>query len=308
MEISRKIYEEQRHPEFGCANPERMRVEFWEWMIRGDHTRTTFSPSDARRRLANVYICDDGPIWTFARMGATRTTLPDGRTICIGGEYDDFYDPDFNIYNDVIVLTPSGDVEIYGYPRDVFPPTDFHTATLIDDRLIIIVGGLRYSKDRLPAFTSVYALDTNYNYIYPIKTSGDAPSWLHHHEAELRSSDELFVRGGEVLRIVGSEKHFVQNCEDYLLNLSTGVWQCLTSRNWLEFSIRAVGRRDWIQMGRIKSRVLWPEGIDYVALESENSSYIRFTVSGIRCQSLAATGLWRSSLRASLRQTLLHCW
>jgi len=39
------------------------------------------------------------PIWCFKRVGNTRTRLPDGRIICVGGEHEDFYDPDFCIYN-----------------------------------------------------------------------------------------------------------------------------------------------------------------------------------------------------------------
>jgi hypothetical protein len=37
-QISREIFEQQRRPLFGNANPERMHCAFWEWMIRGDET------------------------------------------------------------------------------------------------------------------------------------------------------------------------------------------------------------------------------------------------------------------------------
>src|SRR5262249_19817913 len=50
-------------------------------------------------------------------------------------------DPDFCIYKDVIVQWPANQIEIYGYPVEVFPPTDFRTATAIDG-CIVIVGGL----------------------------------------------------------------------------------------------------------------------------------------------------------------------
>jgi hypothetical protein len=33
---------------------------------------------------------------------------------CIGGEHEDYYDPDVHIYNDVVVLGPGGEIEIYG--------------------------------------------------------------------------------------------------------------------------------------------------------------------------------------------------
>lgn len=56
------------------------------------------SPEDQGRLLVTDFY--GHPVWCFNRFGATRTKLPDGRTVCIGGEHEDFYDPDFYIYND----------------------------------------------------------------------------------------------------------------------------------------------------------------------------------------------------------------
>ena len=78
--------------------------------------------------------------------------------ICIAGEHEDYYDPDFCIYNDVVVLGLDGSVEIYGYPKDVFPPTDFHTATLVGDR-VIVIGRLGYMGSDIPARRRCIALD-----------------------------------------------------------------------------------------------------------------------------------------------------
>ena len=61
----------------------------------------------------------------------------------IAGEHEDFYDPDFCIYNDVFVERARRPPGIYRYPKDVFPPTDFHTATLVGDE-IILIGSLGY--------------------------------------------------------------------------------------------------------------------------------------------------------------------
>jgi hypothetical protein len=36
--IGQELFAQQRRPRFGNANPERMRVAFWEWMIRGDES------------------------------------------------------------------------------------------------------------------------------------------------------------------------------------------------------------------------------------------------------------------------------
>ncbi len=90
--------------------------------------------------------------------------LPDGCIILIGGEYEDFYDPDFCIYNDVTVIHPDESIDTYSYPKAIFPPTDFHTATLVGtstDAHIIIVGSLGYLEDRQYSHTPVYCLNLN---------------------------------------------------------------------------------------------------------------------------------------------------
>jgi hypothetical protein len=40
-----------------------------------------------------------------------------------------------------------GRVDICGYPQDVFPPTDFHTATLLEDA-ILLIGAAGYTAKR----------------------------------------------------------------------------------------------------------------------------------------------------------------
>ena len=106
MQISREIFDQQRRPRFGTANPERMQFEFWEWMIRGDETppsgeggvlekyglsmqngilKSGYGPCRARKLFDIPSSREDGPIWTFERYGQTRTELPDGRVVCIGG-------------------------------------------------------------------------------------------------------------------------------------------------------------------------------------------------------------------------------
>lgn len=171
MQISRELFDRERRPRFGSANPERMQLAFWEWMIRGDESATDdessvlgplgllmregklksgYGPYRARDLFKVPLDREDGPIWTFDRMGATRTELPDGRVVCIGGEHEDYYDPDFCIYNDVVVLGPGDEIEIYGYPKEVFPPTDFHTANIVGDR-IILIGCLGYPTIADPA-------------------------------------------------------------------------------------------------------------------------------------------------------------
>lgn len=80
--------------------------------------------------------------------------MPDGRAVHIGGEHEDYYDPDFFIYNDVTVVGPDGSIKIRGYSRGVFPPTDFHSATLAGDA-ILIIGRLGYPDQRVAGRTPV---------------------------------------------------------------------------------------------------------------------------------------------------------
>lgn len=125
------------------------------------------------------------PIWCFQRFGQSRTPLSDGRIVCIGGEHEDWYDPDFCIYNDVVVKNDrDGSTRIFVYPRDVFPPTDFHSATLFgDDDQIFIIGRLGYLEDRVPGRTPVFRLDCNTYQIHSVQTSGEDPGYIYRHRA-----------------------------------------------------------------------------------------------------------------------------
>lgn len=97
--------------------------------------------------LGDREYSDKPPCWSFARFGRTVTTLPDGRLVTTGGEHEDCYGPDLCIYADVRVLddiwSQEGGVQHFVYPRHVFPPTDFHTATLY------IYIGRPHSSDRV---------------------------------------------------------------------------------------------------------------------------------------------------------------
>jgi hypothetical protein len=123
-------------------------------------------------------------MWCFDRLGKSETTLPDGRAVHIGGEHEDDYDPDFFIYNDVTVINANGSVEIRGYAREVFPPTDFHSATLAGNS-IFIIGCFGYPEQRMAGRTPAYRLALDTMAITPVETSGEAPGWLLEHSAEL---------------------------------------------------------------------------------------------------------------------------
>lgn len=166
-------------------------------------------------------------------MGQTATAIPDGRTISIAGEYEDGYDPDFYIYNDVIVTHPDGNIEIFGYSTEAFPPTDFHTATLVDGR-IIVIGNLSYPEFR-QGKVQVLALDPDTLAFQQVETHGECPPWLHHHTGELANDGRsILIRGGEFIgrRWPAS----VENLDDWLLDVKEWRWTRLTTCDWPRFA------------------------------------------------------------------------
>jgi hypothetical protein len=300
MKISREVFDQQRRPRFGNANPERMKLAFWEWMIRGDDAPPTdggspleelglrmregklksrYGPYHARDLFHIPLNREDGPICTFDRMGATRSQLADGRVICVGGEHEDFYDPDFYIYNDVVVLGPAGEIEIYGYAKEVFPPTDFHTATVAGDR-ILIIGCLGYKNDRRPEHTPVYVLDPSQYRISEIATSGEMPGWISEHEASYDREGVITIRRGQVIQGHSNHQQTRRNFEDYALDMKSWVWQRLTNRNWLEFSIRQE-KGLFVLEHRPKPEALLPRDIEYTIVPCEGQEDARIIVAGV---------------------------
>lgn len=228
MEITREQFDTQRHRRFGTTNPERMENEFWHYMVR---TKIYPLQIKAALGLSKDEFYERNPVWCFGhRMGMTHTQLPDGREIYIAGEYEDFYDPDFCIYNDVIVFKPDGRVEIYGYPQKIFPPTDFHSATLVGNA-IYIVGSIGYGewrdhvlKHRKP-FTPVFRLDCETMQIEEVATTGDAPSWLCKQVATFNAAENAIdFTFGETWWLEGEQHQIKRNTDVYRLDLTTLRW------------------------------------------------------------------------------------
>jgi hypothetical protein len=301
MDISRELFDQQRRPRFGTVNPERMHFAFWEWMIRGgdpqprldeglfgrigmmirnDVLKSGYGPWRARDLFNIPLNREDGPIWTFDRMGATHTELPDGRVVAVGGEHEDDYDPDFRIYNDVVVFGPDDRIDIYGYPKEAFPPTDFHTASLVGDR-IILIGCLGNPDDRRYGHTPVYSLDSSGFQIRKIETSGEPPGWIHQHEAGMDAEGRIIIRGGLVLQEHGDRERCRRNVEEYALDVRSWSWHRLTNRNWRQFLIFQEDR-DWFGGDQCPGvDTLLPQGVEHVIEWSENVNRIRAIVAGI---------------------------
>ena len=241
FKITREQYMADRYGKTrGTTNPSVMDKPYWKYMIaKGGNAYSARILFEGEGSISASAVT----VWCFDRFGATVTVLPDGRHVYIGGEHEDFYDPDFCIYNDVVVLegVPSLDLDpaalsavgddddndneddmdeafhleftlrdelderaalrsmlstpekitIYGYPEDVFPPTDFHTSTYHRDpatgkEVIYIIGGLGYDNSPHRDDTHVYQLHLSDFSITKLETSGAKPAGgTDGHKAEL---------------------------------------------------------------------------------------------------------------------------
>lgn len=224
-DVSREEFERGRRPRTGRANPERIDEPFWAAMLRAG-----VSAYRARCWFVGGRYEPQGAVWCADRFGMSVTPLPDGRIVAIGGEHEDAYDPDFHIYNDVIVRDAAGGFTIHGYPHDVFPPTDFHTATLLDGA-IFVIGGLGYHGQRKYGTTPVHRLDLETLRIEPVATIGDPPGWLYEHRADVAGPGVIVVRGGtRVLAPAeggGPREAYEPNEATFALDVRTGAWRRL---------------------------------------------------------------------------------
>lgn len=204
---------------FGKRNPDRMCVAFWEAMVR-----CRASAYEGCRRFEKIIGPLAKPVWCAQRYGQSLTLLPDGRAVQIGGEHEDFYDQDFCIYNDVFIHEPDGSVAIYGYPDSVFPPTDFHTSTLVNS-FIYMIGSLGYAGTRRYGETPVYRLDIRSLQIVRLETRGEAPGWIFKHRAVGIRPHGIRVWGGTVVRGNDNEESHEENPDSFVLDLDRLVWR-----------------------------------------------------------------------------------
>jgi hypothetical protein len=227
-----------RQPRFGATNPARLTNSVWTWLAR----QPTVTGYQAAKHFG-VDTMAGGPTWTNQRYGQSITPLPDGRTLAIAGEHEDSYDPDFHIYNDVIVTGADGSVEIYGYPKAAFPPTDFHSATLVGAELWL-VGSVGYLHARAPRTTQVYRLDTRTLGFARVETTGASPGWIAKHDAVVSDDGRaLIVRGGRCEIDLPDGRAWRRSGDDHVLDLGTGVWTRPTDRRWRQWAlVRSDGR------------------------------------------------------------------
>ena len=220
LNVSPVEFERGRTRRFGRTNPERVHEPYWEQMIRAGVTAYA-----AESRMGETPRHDKArPGWCAQRFGQSITFLPGGRIVQVAGEHEDSYDPDFCIYNDVFVHDPDGSIAIYTYPEAEFPPTDFHTATLIGD-YIYLIGSLGYHGTRKFGHTPVYRLDTRRWGIEPVEARGDAPGWIYKHRATAPSAGEIRIEGGTVATLEGEAERHDPNTAAFVLDLERRRWR-----------------------------------------------------------------------------------
>jgi len=170
------------------------------------------------------------PTWCYDRFGQSVTKLPDGRRVIIAGEYEDFYDEDFFIYNDVVVLAANGDIEhIFGYPPNVFPPTDFHTAVYVPPHnAIYIIGTVGHQATRNRDVTPVYKLNLTNWQISKVETHGTMPNWISRAEGTFDATAGVIVLTGG--KILSPEGRFEGNGDTFILHLKSFSWAKLAKK------------------------------------------------------------------------------
>jgi ankyrin repeat protein len=218
--LSAAEYERAYTPRFGKANPERMQEPVWEMLVRAG-----IGAEKARERFGSSEPLP-APGWCAERFGQSLTFLPDGRAIQVAGEHGDHYEPDFWIYNDVFVHGPDGSLAIYGYPEEIFPPTDFHTATLFGE-FIYLIGSAGYRGTRRYGETPVYRLDTRTLQMNQIVTTGYLPGWISGHRAEAVNPHTIRLWSGNVTIHHSGEERHEPNLDTFDLDLNTLHWNRL---------------------------------------------------------------------------------
>jgi ankyrin repeat protein len=216
--ITAEDFKAGQNRRFGTGNPEEIHEPFWLAMIR-----CGFGAYKGPKLCTESNVPIQNPVWCAERFGQSLTFLPDGRAIQIGGEHEDFYDEDFCIYNDVFVHHPDGTIRIFAYPESVFPCTDFHTATLLEDA-IWIIGALGYGSTRKYGATPVYALNIHTYRMREITTSGAAPGWIHKHRATL-SGHEIRITSGIIASKREQGETHEANEKVFVLDVQSLKWR-----------------------------------------------------------------------------------
>lgn len=236
-EITKKVFKQWRDARRGKRAAEDLSNPYWSWLVRSED-----SSWSANEHFKGPSSYGGNAAWSAERFGQSTTNLPDGRILLIAGEHEDHYDPDFFIYNDIIVRHPDERIEILGFPKKVFPPTDFHSASLVDGK-IILIGNLGYPEDRKTGETQILVIDPKTWEIRKQPSTGESPGWIHSHQATVDNGFITITRGN-VWK--DHDTQLIENFDDWRLSLTDWTWERLTHRVVTVFEI---ARKDGEMIG-----------------------------------------------------------
>jgi hypothetical protein len=242
IHISEPDYKRDQTPVYGTQNPELANKPFWCAMAKC-RTDAFYAEKLLRERHGYTLQSPNDPVWGNDRAGQTLNVLPGGSFVEIGGLSDplDPYDRDHHCYNDVIVHNGKGHCDIYIYPKDVFPQTYYHSATLVGSQIYII--GNAWGKNepkKYVGYTLVYVLNLDNFQINKVETSGNMPGWIFKHKAAFDGSNTIILSQGTIFTGVTDtgvtykntnrtkkDFHYKENTVRYSLCLKTMRWNQL---------------------------------------------------------------------------------
>jgi hypothetical protein len=236
-EVTKKVFKQWRDARRGKRAAEDLSNPYWSWLVRAE-----VSSWAANQHFKGPSSYGGNAAWSTERFGQSSTTLADGRILLIAGEHEDHYDPDFFIYNDIIVKHPDERIEILGFPAKVFPPTDFHSASLVDGN-IILIGNLGYPEDRKTGVTQILVIDPKTWEVKQQPSKGESPGWIHSHQATV-DNGFITISRGKIWK--DHDTQLIENFDDWRLSLADWTWKRLTHRTVTVFKI---ARKDGEMIG-----------------------------------------------------------
>jgi hypothetical protein len=236
-EVTKKVFKQWRDARRGKRAAEDLSNPYWSWLVRAE-----VSSWAANQHFEGPSSYGGNAAWSTERFGQSSTTLSDGRILLIAGEHEDHYDPDFFIYNDIIVKHPDERIEILAFPEDVFTPTDFHSSSLVDGK-IILIGNLGYPENRKTGETQILVIDPKTWDIKQQPSTGESPGWIHSHQATV-DNGFITVTRGKVW--TAHDTQLIENFDDWRLSLTDWTWERLTHRTVTVFEI---ARKDGEMIG-----------------------------------------------------------
>ncbi|MGC6464228.1 MAG: hypothetical protein ACON38_20295 [Akkermansiaceae bacterium] len=225
---SKRDFKKFRNPRPGTSNPQDLTNPYWVWCV--ENKGSGYANNE---KFNGPCSFDAGPAWCCDRFGQTTTNLPDGTKVLVAGEHEDHYDPDFHIYNDVIVVDPDGQVRIYGYPENVFPPTDFHSATLVGNE-VILIGSLGYPDQRNDQETQVLRLSLT-DWSIASQPTSNPPGWISHHQAKACVDQKSISVTG--LQRWTEVQGLFDDFSTWELDLTSWEWRCVEEKNWSQYRL-----------------------------------------------------------------------